>query len=197
MRILVIGHTGAIGSAVATALAGEHEVIGASRSGGEQVDVDDDASVRALFDRVGDVDAVVTCVGSVPFKPLAELSTDDFLSGLTSKAVGQIRVVQLGTPHLRDGGSFTLTSGVLDREPIATGAAAAAANGALATFTMAAAAELPRGIRINCVSPTVLAEATHYHAFFPGFIPAPADRVAQAFVKSVLGVATGQVYPVD
>jgi hypothetical protein len=36
-------------------------------------------------------------------------------------------------------------------------------------FLTAAAVELPRGVRINCISPTVLAESVGYHAYFTGF----------------------------
>ncbi len=89
------------------------------------------------------------------------------------------------------------TGGVLSREPIRTGAASSAANGALDAFTMAAAVELPRGIRINCVSPTVLVEAPAYHPSFPGFTQVGAAAVGLAYVKAVEGVQTGQVYALD
>jgi hypothetical protein len=39
--------------------------------------------------------------------------------------------------------------------------------------------ELPRGIRINCISPTVLAESEAYHAYFTGFTTVPAAEVAK------------------
>ena len=61
---------------------------------------------------------------------------------------------------------------------------------------MAAAVELPRGIRINAVSATVLAEAPSYHESFRGFTQAPAATVAQAYVKSVEGVQTGCVFKI-
>ena len=109
----------------------------------------------------------------------------------------QLDVVRIGTPYLADGGSITLTTGVLAREPIRTGAASAMANGALEAFVMAAAVELPRGIRINAVSPTVLVEATAYHPSFPGFTQVSAAAVGQAYVKAVEGFQTGQVYALD
>lgn len=197
MRILVIG-TGLVGSAAVSALTERgHDVVGTSRSSSPAVDATKPESIRALFAAVGTVDAVVAAVGSAPFKPLAELDHDDFLKGLLAKALAQIDIVQLGTPCVADGGSFTLTTGVLAREPILTGAASSAANGALEAFTMAAAVELPRGIRINSVSPTVLVEATSYHASFPGFTRISAAAVGQAYVKAVEGVQTGQVYALD
>ncbi|MFC9334347.1 short chain dehydrogenase [Arthrobacter sp. NPDC057009] len=197
MKILIVGANGLLGSAAAAALKGRHEVIEASRSSDVSVDLAEPDSIRRMFDQVGTVDAVISCTGSVPFKPLSELTDKDFRAGFEDKVLGQVNLVQLGAEYISDGGSFTLTSGVLAREPILTGAAASLANGALESFVMAAAAELPRGIRINAVSPTVLAEASGYHEFFPGFSQVPADEVGRAYVKSVEGIQTGQVFALD
>ena len=197
MKILIVGANGLLGSAAVAALKGRHEVIEASRSSDVSVDLAEPDSIRRMFDQVGTVDAVISCTGSVPFKPLSELTDKDFRAGFEDKVLGQVNLVQLGAEYIADSGSFTLTSGVLAREPILTGAAASLANGALESFVMAAAAELPRGIRINAVSPTVLAEASGYHEFFPGFSQVPADEVGRAYVKSVEGIQTGQVFALD
>jgi NAD(P)-dependent dehydrogenase (short-subunit alcohol dehydrogenase family) len=195
-KVLVVGATGTVGEAVADTLAQMHEVVRSSRSEGERADMSDPASVRALFERVGPVDAVVCCAGAVPFKPVTELTAEDFRAGLEDKVLGQVNLVTEGLAHVRDGGSFTLISGVLAREPIATGVAASLVNGAVESFVMAAATELPRGLRINAVSPGVLAEAEGYHPFFPGFPHVPAAEVARAYVRSVDGVETGKTFSV-
>ncbi|EWS81568.1 short-chain dehydrogenase [Brachybacterium phenoliresistens] len=196
-RVLVVGASGLIGSTVADLLDQRgHEVVRSSRSSGERADLTDPASIEALFERIGPVDAVIAATGSVPFKPLPELGVEDFRAGILDKALGQIALVTLGAPRLRPGASFTLTSGILAQSPVATGAVASAANGAIDAFVRAAATTLPGGARINAVSPTVLAEAEGYHASFPGFVPVPAATVAQAFVRSVEGVETGQVFAV-
>ncbi|WP_375424784.1 short chain dehydrogenase [uncultured Friedmanniella sp.] len=198
MRVLVIGASGLVGGAAADALAEDGcEVLRASRSAELSVDITDPGSIQALYEQVGTLDAVVCAVGSVPFKPLGELSRDDFMAAYVGKVQAQLDVVQLGTPHLGDGGSFTLTTGILAREPIAAGAAASLANGAVDSFVLAAATELPRGLRINAVSPTVLAEATGYHSSFPGFAQVSAAAVGQCFVKAVRGVQTGRVFVLD
>jgi hypothetical protein len=62
-----------------------------------------------------------------------------------------------------------------------------------AGFVKAAATELPRGLRINCISPTVLSESTDYHAYFPGFTPVPAHEVAQAYVRAISNPGTGRI----
>jgi NAD(P)-dependent dehydrogenase (short-subunit alcohol dehydrogenase family) len=98
---------------------------------------------------------------------------------------------------MNDGGSFTLTSGIIGDEPIRLGASATAVNMALEGFVRGAAIELPRGIRINVVSPTVLTEAMDAYApYFRGFEPVTAQRAALAYVRSVEGAQTGRMYRV-
>lgn len=195
MRILVIG-SGRVGSAAIAKLSEGNEVIVASRSTDPAVNVTNAESIAALFAQIGDVDAVVATIGKVPFKPFAEFAGDDFAAAFNGKVLPQLEIVRLGTPFVRDGGSFTLTTGVLGRAPVAEGAAASMANGAVDAFVMAAATELPRGIRINAVSPTVLESATHQHSAFPGHIPASDEAVGMSYLRSVAGVETGKVFPV-
>ena len=99
--------------------------------------------------------------------------------------------------YVNDNGSFTLTTGIMMDDPVAQGASAAMANGGVKAFVKGASVEMPRGIRINSVSPNVLQESMHKYAdFFPGFEAVPAKRVALAYSKSVEGVQTGQNYEV-
>ncbi|MCY1554306.1 hypothetical protein D9M68_908700 [compost metagenome] len=82
-------------------------------------------------------------------------------------------------------------------EPIRNGANATAVNAAIEGFVAAAAIELPRGIRINAVSPTLLTESLPtYGPFFPGFETVPSQRVGLAYQRSVEGAQTGRVYRV-
>lgn len=195
MKVLVVGGTGRIGTAVVDALTPHHDVVVASRSTEVAVDLRDAASVTALYERVGTVDAVVSTAGVTPFPSFGDTTTGDFRQGFDDKLLGQIELVLRGLPFVADGGSFTLVTGVLAREPIRSGVVASTVNGALEAFVKAAAAELPRGVRINAVSPSVVTEALDvYGDFFPGFAPVPAAEVARAFVKSVAGIHTGRVY---
>nr|WP_296558341.1 short chain dehydrogenase [Rudaea sp.] len=198
MKVLVIGAGGAIGKAVVAELAPRHEVIEVGKSrGAHRVDVLDSASIRRLFAEVGKVDAVVTTTGVVHFGPLAEMTPEQFQVGLDDKLMGQVKVVLAAQPYLNDGGSFTLTSGIVGAEPIREGANASAVNAAIEGFVRAAAIELPRGLRINAISPTVLTESLPtYGPYFRGFESAPAQRVALAYSRSVEGAQTGRVYNV-
>ena len=197
MKFLVVGSTGLIGSYVAKTLSKHGTVVGVSRTTQISVDVKDPASIKAMYEKVGKIDAVASCIGKVAFKPISELTYEDYLMGLKDKALGQVELVRAGIEFLNDAGSFTLMTGVLARDPIPAGSVAALANGAIESFTLAAAIDLPRAIRINTVSPNVLVEATSYHASFPGFHQVSAQSVADAYVKSILGKQTGQIYKLD
>ncbi|MBO1901593.1 short chain dehydrogenase [Leucobacter weissii] len=197
MRILIVGASGHVGSAAARALQPRHEVIGVSRSTRPAVDLLDPASVERLFAGLGEVDAVISAYGSAPFKRAPELSAEDLEAAFRGKVLSQLNLLRIGLDHVRDGGSVTLTTGILAREPVPTGSAAALANGAVEAFVRSAAGELPRGIRLNAVSPTVLASAPAYFDAFPGFEPVSDERVGQAFVRAVEGIANGRVYELD
>ncbi|GHH56579.1 MAG: short chain dehydrogenase [Gammaproteobacteria bacterium] len=198
MKILLVGASGTLGQAVAGLLSRKHDVIAASRrSETHPVDLRDDASVRALFERTGPLDAIVATTGNVHFGPLDAMDAAQFDAGLQDKLLGQVRLALVGQHHLRDGGSITLTTGILAEQPIAHGANATAVNAAIEGFVRAAACELPRGLRINAVSPNVLQEAWDAYAdYFPGFEPVSAARAAIAYQRSVEGIQSGQVFKV-
>ncbi len=198
MKIVIIGATGAVGSAVVKQLSARHEVIQVGKTRGQyQVDITNTDSVRALFTRIGKVDAIVSTTGSLHFGPLGEMTTEQFKIGLHDKLLGQIELALIGQHYLNDGGSITLTSGIVSDEPLLYFANATAVNAALEGFARAAAIELARGIRINVVSPSVLQESLdRFGPYFPGFEAVPADRVALAHSKSVEGRQTGRTYRV-
>jgi NAD(P)-dependent dehydrogenase (short-subunit alcohol dehydrogenase family) len=193
MRILIVGATGTIGRPLVAALQGRHELVLASRAkADEKVDISDPNSIRALYKRVGKVDAVVSASGEAKFGPLEQLTDEDFALGLNSKLMGQVNLVRYGFDSVNDGGSFTLTSGVLASEPIVGSAAISLVNAAVEGFTRAAALEAPRKIRVNVVSPPWVTETLiAFKMDLAGGMPAA--EVARAFVQSVEGTQTGAV----
>lgn len=199
MKILIVGGNGKVGSPALEALSKRHEIITVGRSGGDiQADVEDVNSIRSIYQQTGKLDAVVVAIGHGHFGSVADMTGEQWMKGIHHKALPQINMVLEGIEHLNDGGSFTLTSGVLNRDPIAGGACAASANGAIDSFVLGAAVDMPRGIRINSISPGLLQNSVeHYDGLFPGYEPVSSERVGLAYCKSVEGVVTGQVIVID
>lgn len=190
MKIIVIGASGTIGREVVRALSA-HEVIAVSRKGGEvNADIRDVASLRAMYAKIGKVDAIVSAAGSGAWKPLAELTDDDFAMSLGYKLMGQVNVIRYGFDALRDGGSITVTSGILAKSPMVGSAAVSLVNSGLEGFVRAAALEAPRGIRVNAVSPPWVSETLVEMGQDPSG-GLPAAIVARAYVSSVEGKQTG------
>jgi len=198
MKIILVGASGTIGQAIDRELRERHDIVRVGRNSGElQVNIADPASIRRLFEQTGPFDALISAAGNAHFGALEELSAKEFAVGLDDKLMGQINLVLIGREFANDGASFTLTSGVLSEDPIRYGAAVSTVNAALDGFVRAAAIELPRGLRINGVSPTILEESLPaYGPYFRGFKAVPAATVALAYAKSAEGRQTGQVYRV-
>lgn len=198
MKIIVVGGTGIIGSAIAKELSPRHSLIIVGHTQGDiQVDITNKKSIEKMYQTVGNFDAVISATGMVHFGPLVEMTEDLYDLGLKSKLMGQVNLVLIGLRYINNSGSFTLTSGVLSDDPIYLGSSASMVNGAIESFAKAAAIEMPNGHRINIVSPTVLTESMDkYGPYFRGFESVSAARVALAYSKSVEGLQTGQVYKV-
>lgn len=194
MRALVIGATGTIGGAVAAALeeAG-HEVVRVGHSGGDAtVDLGDPTSIRALYDAVGPIDAVVCAAGIARFGRLEKLDDEAFRTSLDNKLMGQVNLVRYGLGRVREGGSFTLTSGTLSQRPTSGTPAVAMAGAALEGFTRAAALDLEGRYRVNAVSPGWVAESR----VASGLDPMPgiwAKDLAAYYMRCVEGDRTGEV----
>ncbi|MGI5349192.1 short chain dehydrogenase [Streptomyces sp. CA-250714] len=200
MKTLVIGATGTLGSAVAEALAASgHEVVRASRHGPVRADLTDPGSLDALFAQAGPLDAVMCCAASGGLAPLDSASDADFRAGLEGKLIGQVNLVRRALSRLRDGGSITLTSGRFDR-PVPGSSPGFLVNSGLEAFVRAAALEMPRGLRLNVVSPGWLRETlTALDAGTAAALrvvrPAdgtPAAEVARLYVAAVEGTAHGR-----
>src|ERR1700682_5232139 len=200
MKLILIGANGKIGELVQKALAGAgHEIVKVGRKSGDfRVEIENRESVRKLYQAVGSFDAVAIAAGEVAFAPLSELTAEKWQFSLGNKLMGQISLVQEAIPFIKENGSFTLVSGVLNDEPIFAGVAASTVSGALEGFVRATAIELPKGLRINLVNPTILEESVpSMGSFFPGVIPVEGWKVGQAYKRAILGAQSGRVYKVD
>lgn len=198
MNILIIGATGDIGRSIHKELETRHVVIAASRNTpSASVNLLDTASIQQLLERNGSIDALVIAAGEPHFGPLERMSPAQFRQGLEGKLLGQIDAALIAQQSLKDQGSITLTSGIIGESVVRYGACASAVNGALEGFVRAAACEMPRGIRINVISPGLVESSVEkIGQYFSGFDPIPNSRVAAAYARSVEGIETGQIYRV-
>jgi hypothetical protein len=99
-----------------------------------------------------------------------------------------------GQHHCADRASFTLTSGIFADQawPHVTGGGVI--SSALHSFALSAAIELPAGMRINVVSPTMIADsADTYAEQFPGMRPVPMDQLVDHYLQCVEGSETGRI----
>ena len=198
MKIIVIGGNGTIGKAVVKELSSRHEVLTAGRHGGDLIcDITSEESIRSMFIKAQTFDALIMAVGNVHFEEFSHMTSAKYQIGLNDKLMGQVNCVLMGLEYIREGGSFTLTSGILSHDPIRTGSSASMVNGAIEGFVKGAAIEMSRQIRINAICPTVLVESMDKYApYFRGFVPVLAEKVALAYSKSVEGLQTGQIFTV-
>ena len=195
MKILLIGASGTIGKRIYEAMSEKHEIVQASRMGGDvSVDITSASSIEDMYKAVENIDAVICAAGPVAFAPFGEITEEDFYVGIRGKLMGQVNLVRIGQKYINDNGSFTLTTGILVDEPIVGSTAGTMVNGGINSFVLAASQELPHGIRINVVCPTEVEDSVgEYGDTFAGFTPASMERVVNGYIRSVEGKITGRV----
>ena len=190
MKILLIGASGTIGKTVTKRLANDHEVIAAGYSDGDvTVDLGSTVSIQKMFEQVGQIDAVISTAGVANFGAFDQLPDDEYLLALSNKLMGQVNLVRLGRGYINDGGSITLTSGVLSREPMQGSVVVSMVNGALESFVKAAALEVDT-FRLNVVSPIFVKE-TMAMMGMDNEGGLSADDTAKAYVAAVTGSMHG------
>jgi len=195
MKILIVGGSGTIGKTVTDRLSKEHEVIIAGRSSGDvTVDIASSNSIEKMFEQVGSLDAIVNIAGDAKWDKFENLSEEDFYIGIKSKMMGQVNLVRIGIPFLNEGGSVTLTTGILADEPVDMTTSAAMVNGAIQSFTKAVALEMKNGVRVNVVSADLVEDAYEkYKDYFPGNTPVPMRKVVDGYIKCLFGRINGEV----
>lgn len=195
MKILVIGGSGTIGKKVCAYFEKQHEVVIAGRNSGDvTVDIEDSKSIKAMLEKTGKVDAIVSITGSAKWAPFDEMSEDDFYIGLRNKLMGQVNLVRLGRKYVNEGGSITLTTGVLADEPVYKTTSPAMVNGGIHSFVKAVSLELACQPRVNVVSCGLVEDAAEkYDGLFPGHNPIPMGKVVNCYAKSVEGKLNGEV----
>jgi NAD(P)-dependent dehydrogenase (short-subunit alcohol dehydrogenase family) len=195
MRILIIGASGTIGKELTPYLKENHEVLTAGRNSGEfTVDITSENSIKKLFEQAKNIDACICIAASGPLDNFASLTENQLQKDFKGKLFGQINVVLIGQHYLNDNGSFTLTTGIFADKPYKGVTGGAVVSGALHSFVLSASIELPRNIRINAVSPSLIEDSVKdFGHLFPGLQPVSMDRIVKAFTKTVEDTVSGQI----
>ena len=195
MKILVVGGNGTVGKAAVKALEKKHEIILAGRNSGTvRVDLENAESIKKMYQQVGKIDAVVSCAGAATWAPFEEMKEHDFYGGIKSKLIGQVNLVRIGRDYVNEGGSFTLTTGILADDPVYGTTNAAMVNNAIHGFVIAVSQELTKGFRINAVAPGLVEDsAEKLGDLFPGHTPVKMEKVGLGYVRSVEGKKTGEI----
>jgi NAD(P)-dependent dehydrogenase (short-subunit alcohol dehydrogenase family) len=169
-RVVVIGGTSGIGLAVAKAAVAEGAkvIVGSSSErkvsaakdkvpGAEAlaIDVKDEAKVEAFFNAVGAFDHLVFTAGdwaSFGGGPLATLDIAGAGAGFAVRFWGAITAIKHASKQIREGGSITVTNGMIAHKPRKGAAISTAMAGAVEHLTLALSVELAP-TRVNCVCP--------------------------------------------
>lgn len=196
MKIVVVGGAGTIGRRLVPALTARgHEVVTAGRSSGDvRVDLTLHHTIDAMYQEVTGIDAVISIAAHGALDDFATLTVPALHENLQAKLYGQIDLVLTGQHHCNDRASFTLTSGVFADHawPRVTGGAVI--SGALHSFALSAAVELPRGMRCNVVSPTMVSDSVDvFDEHFPGMRPVPMASLVGHYLRCVDSDDTGVV----
>jgi len=204
-RIVILGGSSGIGLATARAAAkeGARVVIASSRrerveeavaslpNGGEGrvVDLSDEGAIKALFENLESIDHMVfTAADPLQLALLAQTDIEQARSFFNLRYWGALTAVKYASPHIRQGGSIVLTSGVAGQRPSAGWSIASSICGAMEGLTRALAVELAP-IRVNIVSPGVVKS--------PLWAPMPAAEREALYAQTAKRLPVGHVGEVE
>jgi meso-butanediol dehydrogenase / (S,S)-butanediol dehydrogenase / diacetyl reductase len=113
-----------------------------------------EATVNAAYDRFHRLDIVVNNAGLMTFKPIAELTGDEWKRVLDVDLLGAFYFIKHAFLRMQPGGAIVNVSSIHAIETSPLVAPYAAAKAALLSLTRTAAIEgKPKGIRVNAVLP--------------------------------------------
>jgi NAD(P)-dependent dehydrogenase (short-subunit alcohol dehydrogenase family) len=171
--VLVIGRGSGLARAIVLAARDEgaqviaagrdQEALGAAYVGepcvsSEIVDLNDEASIAALGERLGTIDHVVSTASARARGRIADLDRDAVRLSFDTKVIGPLMLAKHLAPRMGNGGkggSFVIFSGVAAAKIAVGTMAVAITNAAADTLARSLALELAP-IRVNAISPGVI-----------------------------------------
>ena len=160
-KIIIIGGSKGIGSAIIDSLITNHKIINLSRTSPEfehenlshfNCDV-----LKDELPPIESADGLIYCPGSINLKPFNRLSLDDFRTDFEINVIGAIKAIQTYTKTLSqsESASIVLFSTVATKLGMPFHASVATAKSALEGLTKSIAADLATKIRVNAIAPTI------------------------------------------
>jgi NAD(P)-dependent dehydrogenase (short-subunit alcohol dehydrogenase family) len=171
-RLIVLGGTSGIGLEVARQAAGQGAQVTIASSSAERVrkavadlggaaegqalDLADEASIQAFFQKAGAFDHLVFTAGdSLNLNQLASADLRQARRAFEVRYWGALAAAKYGSAQIRAGGSIVLTTGIAGARPRKGWVFGASVCGAMDALTRALAMELAP-IRVNAVSPGIV-----------------------------------------
>jgi 2-hydroxycyclohexanecarboxyl-CoA dehydrogenase len=186
-QFLLVGRDAGRGEAAVERATSAHPGIDARF---EAADVRDPAASVLIADRAvewwGGIDVLVTTLNSsaVPHL-LHEFPIEEMAGVLTDQFVGVMHLIRAVIPHMRAGGSGSIVTVASDAAKVPTPGESVigAAMAAIAMFSRTVAMEAKRdGIRVNCVTPSLVAHTGGYERTM-------SDPFSARLFKKALGMA--------
>lgn len=185
------------------------------RASAVSADVGVDTDLKRVFDGLARVDLLVTCAGTALFGPVEQVPPQAWRDLFAGRFFGQLAACHYAVPKMPPGSAIMLCSGVAGRAGLNNYSGGSALCGGINAMGRALAVELvPKGIRVNVLSPGLIGETgsesnlagREADAFFSDLlnhkIPMkragrPADMAEGAMFLATCAYANGMVLDID
>jgi NAD(P)-dependent dehydrogenase (short-subunit alcohol dehydrogenase family) len=171
-KVIVLGGTSGLGRAAAKAAALEGanvSVVSSNQqridqtlnelpdgSTGYAIDLSKESNIKNFFNTIGEFDHLIYTAGeNISLNTIDEMNLEQAREFFTLRYWGALAAVKYAVPHINQGGSICLTSGIASTRPGRGWALASSICGAMEGLVRALAVELAP-IRVNSVVPGVV-----------------------------------------
>ncbi|QJF52583.1 SDR family oxidoreductase [Roseobacter ponti] len=149
------------------------------------VDMTDEQAIRAWATSLGPVDHLVITASAAAHGRFEDLPTEDLKAMIESKFIGPYVIARETLTRINPAGSITFFSGALSRRPSAGATGLAAVNSTVETLTKGLAQELAGRVRVNCISPGMVATEAYDHM--------PAEQREQMYAQVGGALPVGRI----
>ena len=170
-KIIIVGGSGSIGSAIAKELTKEKysiHIIGRDEKSLKEIsdninceysiaDVLDIDKLKSTLENIeGDIHGIAYCVGSINLKPFKISKEEEYIDSFKINTLGAITSIKVVMESLiKNNGSILLFSTIAVQQGFTNHTIISSSKGAIEGLTLALAAELAPNVRVNCIAPSL------------------------------------------